>query len=104
MTTENFVIDSRGRATMNKDPNSVLDYSWDWTEWLAATLDGDTITSHTITVAGGLVVNSSSHDQHIVTAFLSAGTLGLRATATCRVVTVNGRTEDRTIYLYIRER
>lgn len=103
MTIETFVIDSRGRATMTKDPNSVLDYSWDWTEWLS-TLNGDTISTADVTVTGGLTVNLVGHDSVFVTAWLAGGTVNGRATATCRIVTVGGRTEDRTIYLYIRER
>lgn len=103
MTTETFVIDSRGRATMDKDPNAILDYSWDWTAWLSA-LNGDTISSATVSVTGGLTVGTVGHDATFVTAWLSSGTVGVRATATCRIVTVGGRTEDRTIYLYIRER
>jgi hypothetical protein len=100
---ETYEISNSGRATITKDPDAVLDYSWDWTDWLADV--ADTIASHEITVSG-VTLNSSSNDGQIVTAVLSGGTLGQTAQAQCRITTASSpaRIEDRTIFLKIRAR
>jgi hypothetical protein len=84
-----------------KDPNAVLDYMWDWSAWLAS---GDTISTSTVTIASGDVVkNSESHTTTTVTAWLSAGTDTTEAQVTARVVTAQGRTDDRTITLIVQQ-
>ena len=83
-----------------KDPNAVLDYQWDWSAWLP---DDDTIASATVTAESGLTVDSSSNADATVTAWLSGGTVGESYDVTCRVVTADGRTDDRTITLLIRQ-
>lgn len=84
-----------------KDPDAVLDFSWDWSDWLSPI--SDTIASQTFQLSG---ITKDSHSQigGVVTAFLSGGTAGALATATCRIVTAGGRTDDRTIYIRIKER
>lgn len=77
-----------------KDPNAVLDYQWDWSEWLAV---GETIASHTVTVPTGLTLDSSTASTTTVTAWLSGGTAGTTYTVTCRVTTSAGRTDDKSI-------
>lgn len=87
------------RPSILKDPDAVLDYSFDWTDWLA----GDTISSYTVTVSG-VTKNSDARVGAVVTTWLSGGTLGQIASATCGIVTAGARTENRTIYLRIRQR
>lgn len=82
---------------MRKDPNSVEDFLFGWLE----RLDGDTITDHEILLApaqgaGGLVIESSEHNDTTVTAWLSGGVIGTRVDVTCRVTTAGGRTWDKT--------
>jgi hypothetical protein len=86
-----------------KDPDAVLDWKFDWSDWLA---DGETLASHSVTAAEGLTVDSSSltDTNTSVTAWLSGGTAGKRYAVTCRVVTSASRTDDRTITVYVRER
>lgn len=187
--TDTYVVDSKGRPVIVKDPNAVLDYSWDWTDWLLPTIDK--ITSRSIIVGGGIVAGSTIRDgtcgtgigyttnsagyaigatsinlvtgtgtvltgdivtfdgdldsngnptlypvatggsgpgpiilaapgllkaipavptkatvRAIVTVMLSAGVASKNPlpSATCRVVTFQGRTEDRTIYFTIKDR
>jgi len=83
-----------------KDPDAVLDYQWDWATWLPT---GDTIASATVTSDIGLTVDSDSNTATAVTAWLSGGTVGESYDVTCRVVTADGRTDDRTITLLIRQ-
>lgn len=37
--TDTYVVNSKGQPVIVKDPNAVLDYSWDWTDWLDQTVD-----------------------------------------------------------------
>jgi len=86
--------------TFIKDPDASLDYSWDWTAWLAT---GDSIATYTLTL-GGLTVGTSGNTGEIVTAILSGGTLGSTHAVKCRIVTANGLIDERTIYVQIRNR
>ena len=93
-------------TTFTKDPNAVLDYVWDWTSWL----NGDTIATHTVTVAttagdlAPLVVDSSAVVGPLVTVWLSGGMVGTVYAVTCRITTAGGRTEDRTNRFIVTER
>lgn len=101
MSVQTFDVDSKGRVSIKKDPNAILDYSWDWTTWLDALPD----TINTATVTGdGVTVASTMTVGKIVTAFISGGAVGETAIVTCRVITTGGRQEDRRIYLNIVER
>lgn len=79
-----------------KDPAAVLDYKFDWSTWLPT---GDTISTVTITAATGITVDSSSitDGDTSVTVWLSGGTAGSYYTVACKIVTAQGRTDERTI-------
>lgn len=84
------------------DPDAVLDYQYDWTDWLT---DGDTITAATVTVeTGDVVIDSTAHDTQKVTVWVSGGTAGMTADLVCHVTTQEGREDDRTIRLYVANR
>jgi len=95
-----------GRAT-----GSVLDYSIDWTEWMAP---GDTIVSGVVTAAAGITVVSSGFvsvlasagivASHVLSAFISGGVAGQTYRALFQIVTIQGRTDNRAIYLRTKER
>ena len=87
----------------DKDPNAVLDYQWDWADWLAV---GETISTVTIIMPVGITKDSQSNTTTTVTIWLSGGTVGDGYKVTCRITTnsVPARTEDRSIYLICRER
>lgn len=82
------------------DPDAVLDYSFDWSAWLS---DTETIDSHEFVTTDGITVDSSTETSGVVTAWLSGAT-GTRQKVTCRITTDQGRTDDRTITLNVRER
>jgi len=84
-----------------KDPSAVLDYVFDWTEWLATV---ETITDHTITADTGITVGSSTEDAGKVTVWLSGGTAGINYKVACKITTTAGRTDERTIWITVRER
>ena len=84
-----------------KDPDAVLDYAFDWSAWLASE---ETINSHTVTVDTGLTKDSDSESSGIVTVWLSGGTAGTSYKVACKIVTNEGRTEERSITIKCTER
>ena len=84
-----------------KDPSAVLDYVFDWTEWLAT---GETITGHTITADTGITDDSSTEDDGKVTVWLSGGTAGINYKVACKITTSAGRTDERTIWIKVVDR
>jgi len=84
-----------------KDPSAVLDYVFDWTEWLATV---ETITDYTITADTGITVGSSTEDAGKVTVWLSGGTAGINYKVACLITTTAGRTDERTIWIKVVER
>lgn len=79
------------------DADATLDYVFDWTTWL----NGDTISSYTIT-ASGITVDSDSNTDTAVTVWLSGASEG--ATVKCDVVTAAGRSDDRTMVFSLIQR
>jgi len=84
-----------------KDPSAVLDYVFDWTEWLAT---GETIANYTITPDTGITVDSSTEDDGKVTVWLSGGTAGINYKVACLITTAAGRTDERTIWIKVVDR
>ena len=88
-------------STYVKDPEAVLDYTVDWTAWLA----GDTISTLTVTaITAGITVDSSSNTTTAATAWISGGTAGNNYDVRFHIVTAAERTDDRTITLIVRQR
>ncbi len=102
MSVETFSEIGVYRPSIVKDPDAVLDYSFDWTDWLAV---GESISTWSVTVSG---VTKDAEDRvgAIITVWVSGGTAGpgVIATLVCAITTNQGRTDNRTIYLKIRER
>lgn len=114
--TDTFALD-HGKYVINKDPDAVLDYTFDWTSWLV--LDGlvqDRIVNKVFTVAadsGAIVVDSSVILDSVsnptlldamVTAFVSGGRVGVKEPLSCKITTLAGRVDERTVYLKILQR
>lgn len=103
MTTDTYITDSiTGKSTIQKDPAATLDYTFDWSDYLA--LIADTIASVTFTVAGGVALTTQSNTTTAATAWISGGVTGVPASVACRITTSSGRTDERTIYLKIKDR
>lgn len=102
MTT--FNISDPARPTIDKAANATLDYTWDWTSWLGT----DSIATATVTADADLSVQSTTISSgHSVTAIISGGLntpIGTAKRAVCKIVTTNGRTEERSIYLKMVQR
>lgn len=99
--TDTYTISETGKASIPKDPDATLDYSIDLATWL--TDISDTLASLEV-VPDGVTIDSSAIDGTSVVAWVSGGTVGETATVTFRFTTAGGRTDDRSIYLKIKER
>ena len=88
-------------AIFYKDPAAVLDYAFDWSEWMA---EGDGITDCTLTVPDGLTLASESSTSDTVLFWLSGGTAGTDYLITCHIETSQGRIDERTMTVTVRER
>jgi len=86
----------------NKDPQAVLDYTIDWTKWLDEV--GDSIATSTWIVPTGLTKVTETNTTKLATVWLSGGTAGTNYTVTNRIMTVAGRTDDRSITIRVQER
>ena len=88
-----------------KDPEAVLDYTFDWNDttdpWLAT---GETISSYTVTVPTGITKDSDSHASGVITVWLSGGTAGTTYRVECKIVTSAGRTDERSTWIKVSER
>jgi len=87
--------------TFVKDPDAVLDYAFDWTEWLQAS---ETINIYILSVDIGITKDSDNENAGIVTVWLSGGTDGERYKVACKITTNLGRTDERTAEIVMRER
>ena len=86
----------------DKDPSEVLDWQFDWSQWLSTS---ETITgTPTVTVDSGITKDSQNNTTTAVTVWLSGGTLGTVYKVACRIVTNQGRTAERTIGIRITDR
>lgn len=84
-----------------KDPNSELDYTVLWEDFLTPV--SDTIASVTWILSAGLTEISSSHTDTTATIWLSGGVVDEIETAICRITTNSTppRIEDKTVEFLI---
>ncbi|MEH0586259.1 hypothetical protein QA942_20065 [Streptomyces sp. B21-106] len=86
-----------------KDPAARLDYTWDWTDWLAEV--SDTISSATVAVPAGLTaVGAPVVDGGLVTQRVEGGDVDGAYRLVCQIITVGGLIDERKIDLTISER
>jgi hypothetical protein len=93
-------------ATYEKDPDAILDYEIDWSDWLAGA-DGTgelTIADSVWAVAAGLTTVSESNTDTAALIRLSGGIWGSEYRATNHIVASNGEEDDRTIVIRVVQR
>ena len=85
-----------------KDPDSTLDYSFDWALWL----DGDTIASSTWVIDSPLTIvpASQSFTDTITLVFISGGVDKIDYELRNTIVTAGSRTDERTMEIRVRQR
>jgi len=87
--------------TYLKDPEAVLDYGFDWSDWLA---DGETISTSSWTVENGITKDSDSKTTTVTTIWLSGGSAGTTYTLTNHIVSSAGREDDRSFAVQVQDR
>jgi hypothetical protein len=87
--------------SITKDPDAVLKYVMDWSDWLDT---GETISTSTWTVDSGITKDSDTNTTTTATITLSGGTVGEKYRITNRIVTSGSQTDDRSFYVYVNER
>lgn len=86
-----------------KDPEAVLDYGMDWSEWLEA--DETIAGTPTVTASpDGLAISQVSHANGIVSWRVSGGSLRKSYAVTVRITTTRGRIDERSVVYSIRNR
>lgn len=88
--------------TFVKDPNAKLDYSVDWTLWLAP--DSDTLASCSWSVPAGLSLVAQSNTTKVSTVWLASGTAGQAYDITNHIQTAAGRIDERTFTVLVRNK
>jgi len=84
-----------------KDPDAVLDYAFDWSDWLAS---GETISVSSWTVDTGLTMDSNSKGDDSTKVWLSGGTAGATYTVANKITTSDSRTDERSFDVIMEDR
>lgn len=85
-----------------KDPQAVLDWIWDWTDWMDT---GEQIATSTFTVTPpGITIDSDENSLYSATVWLSGGTEGQVYSVTNTITTNQGRTDERSITIRVTNR
>lgn len=86
---------------LKKDPDAVLDFGFDWSDWLAT---GETISTSEWTVEDGITKDSDTNDTTKSTIWLSGGTAGITYELTNTITTSASRTDERSMKIRVVER
>ena len=84
-----------------KDPQAVLDYEVDWSDWLEG---GDTISASEWTAPDGITIEEDSNTTTTATVWLSGGTAGEIYDVVNGISTNGGRDDDRTIRIVVKQK
>lgn len=91
-----------------KDPTANLDYGRDWSDWLDEVDDTIASSAWTISPDPGLVVGTGgkapSFTDKKTTIWLAGGAVGNKFLVSNAIVTVGGRTDERTFEIVVRNR
>ena len=83
-----------------KGPGSMLDFLFDWSPFL----DGDVIEISEWDVPSGLVSEVETNTTSTATVWLSGGVVGMCYDVVCRITSVGGRIDDRTIQISVMDK
>ncbi|RMG71917.1 MAG: hypothetical protein D6711_14155 [Chloroflexi bacterium] len=89
--------------TFLKDPDEVLDYQFSYQNELLSGSPVDSISTSAFSVTSGLTVDSDTNDATTATVWLSGGTAGTNYQVTNTIVTIGGRTIEKSIYIKVRD-
>lgn len=87
--------------TFQKNPYDVIDYDFDFGNWLASR-GGDSIAAFSVTGQSGLTVGTTQLlGTSIVRAFIGGGTSGQSYQVSCQITTAGGRAKQAKIQLFV---
>ena len=84
-----------------KDPDSKLEYGFDWSSWLAS---GETVSTSVWTVPAGITASAESTGTDSTKLTLAGGTAGTNYTVANKVTTTTGQIVERSFVLMVEER
>lgn len=86
-----------------KDPDSTLDYAFDWSAWLPAT---DKIIASSFVVDSGITSEpgGETFSDTVTRLYLSGGVAGQNYKVVNTITTEQGRIDERTIEIRVRQR
>ena len=89
-----------------KDPDAVLDYQFDWSDWLTTdeVVSSSTITISPVVATVGLSAGTPTVNSGVVKVWLSNGVTGANYTVACEIVTNQSRTDERSILIQCLDR
>lgn len=90
--------------TQVKAPLEKLDYTFDWSDWLAGSSPADTIVTSAITVESGITLDGEANTTTTAIATLSGGTLGETYNIYSQITTAAGRIGRRTMKVVLTNR
>lgn len=100
-----MTVDQTLNPYKRKDPTAVLDYFIDWADWLT---EGDSLVTAVWTITGpdSLLVQSTPAPSIVggrAIIWLTGGTLDAKYEVTCHITTAQGREDDRTLLILVRD-
>lgn len=93
--------DNSSESYTNKDPDDILDYSFDWSEWVES--NNDSINSYSFIQDGNLTLTNQLLNDNIISVFVAGGVLNSTSYLTCRIVTNAGRRKDKTLFFRFKD-
>lgn len=91
-----------------KDPDAILDWNFDWNDWLSA---GESIITSTFIASAGITVGNGSNgaaapsiSAGTTTVWLIGGSPSQPYRITNRITTNQARTDDRSITIRVKDR
>lgn len=99
-----YAIQNQFVLLWEKDPDATLDYSINWSDWLAE-IPGDSIANIYVNTTSGVQVPAQGIVAGLITGVMvRSGVIGSMEEITIRIATTQGRIDERTIKLLIRQR
>jgi len=92
----NIKIRPDGLYEISHAPEAILDYAFNWTEWLQ---QGETISTSTWVISPTLVLNNQQNVSGLTSVFVNGGDLNKVYYLTNTITTSTGRSDSRTIVL-----
>ncbi len=96
-----YIKDENGNQTIDANLNSLLDYPFNWTAYLAE--PADTISTYEFTVVGaGATKKSEERVGNILYAWIEVLVPGAVVEVRCSIVTGLGRKDSQTVFINVK--